>query len=125
MTEGECSLNNTKNESVEIVNSKFEGFGRMTAEALFCGCLAIGRNTGGTKEIIELTGGGFLYSDRVTFNKHIEEVVLFAGTEKYTEMIFSAQKKVEKIFSIEQNTNNIYAFYKQILKENKVEYWTA
>ena len=33
-----------------IVASPSEGFGRCTAEALFCGTLVIGRNTGGTRE---------------------------------------------------------------------------
>ena len=33
-----------------FVPSSFEGFGFITVEAMFCGCLVIGRNTGGTKE---------------------------------------------------------------------------
>lgn len=33
-----------------VVPSRFEGFGRITAEAMGFGCLVIGRNTGGTKE---------------------------------------------------------------------------
>lgn len=37
-----------------IVPSFYEAFGRVTAEAMFCNCLIIGRNTGGTKEQLEL-----------------------------------------------------------------------
>lgn len=39
-----------RNARAVIVPSQFEGFGRVMAEAMFNGCLVIGRNTAGTKE---------------------------------------------------------------------------
>jgi len=35
-----------------IVPSHFEGFGRITAEAMFNGCLVAGYNSAGTREIL-------------------------------------------------------------------------
>ena len=45
------------NATALVVASYNEGFGRMSAEACFRGCLLIGRNTGGTKEIMDSVGG--------------------------------------------------------------------
>lgn len=39
-----------QNATALIMSSQSEGFGLVTAEAMFNGCLVIGRNTGGTKE---------------------------------------------------------------------------
>jgi len=105
-----------KNATALIVNSKFEGFGRMTAEALFYGCLVIGKNTGGTKEIIEQTGGGFLYNDVTDLGKYMEEMLSLVGTMGYKEKIYNAQEQIVKIFSVEQNISNIIAFYAQVLR---------
>jgi len=107
-----------KNATALIVNSKFEGLGRMTVEALFCGCLVIGKNTGGTKEILELTRGGFLYDNKYGLIKHMKEIILLTCTEKYKEMVFKAQEQVVEKFSIEQNTKQTIDFYDQIVKQN-------
>ena len=49
------------NAKVLFVGSYYEAFGRMTAEANLMGTFVIGRNSGGTKEILELTNGGSLF----------------------------------------------------------------
>ena len=110
-----------KNATALIVNSKFEGFGRMTAEALFYGCLVIGKNTGGTKEIIEQVGGGFLYNDVTALGKYMEEMLSFVGTTRYKEIISNAQERIVKTFSIEQNINNIISFYEQVSKNTHAQ----
>lgn len=98
-----------------IVASKFEGFGRMTAEAFFNGCMVIGRDTGGTKEIMDITGG-------LRFKNSIEEIVnrmnevACMDTDVYSDIVLSGQSMAQRYFSNEQNAASIYNFYKDIIK---------
>lgn len=97
-----------------IVGSYNEGFGRMTAEAAFAGCLVIGRNTGGTKEILDKTGG-FRF-------ENLEELV--ASMNKVTELKDNAYKEKARYaqcqatewFSTEQNIEKVYSLYQEIVK---------
>ena len=50
-----------------IMNSRAEGFGRVTVEGMLAGCLVIGRNSGGTKEIIENQVNGILFENEKDF----------------------------------------------------------
>lgn len=98
-----------------IVASYNEGFGRMTAEAAFVGCIVIGRNTGGTKEIMKETGG-------VTFmNGHeIAEKMQYVANmtdEQYTNFVKNAQAKALQLYTNEINIENTYNMYKEILNE--------
>jgi len=45
---------------IQIVASRQEAFGRVTAESMFCGCAGVGSNSGGTPELIE-DGRGYLF----------------------------------------------------------------
>lgn len=45
-----------------LMCSKHEAFGRVTAEAMISDCLVIGRNSGGTSELIEHGVTGFLFN---------------------------------------------------------------
>lgn len=95
-----------------VVASPNEGFGRMTAEALFCGTLVIGRNTAGTKEILSNTGG-------LTFNTIEEmtqmmEYVNVMSDSDYKEQALHAQKVTVASYSIESNIDKVYSLYKQI-----------
>ncbi|MBQ6253497.1 MAG: glycosyltransferase family 4 protein [Bacteroidales bacterium] len=96
-----------------IVASYNEGFGRMTAEACIAGCLVIGRNSGGTKEIIEQTGGFLfdsveeLYQDMVTLSKYT--------MNDYIRVSSSAQKVAINSFSIDNNVRSIMELYHNII----------
>jgi len=103
--------------SALIVASKNEAFGRMTAETLFKGCLVIGRNTGGTKEILEHTNGGWLYDNQDELTKYMFEAVSIANTEQYTDKIINAQKIAIDSYSIEQNVNKVHDLYNEILSK--------
>ena len=96
-----------------LVNSHSEGFGRMTAEACFDGCIVIGKDSGGTHEILFQTGG-FLYKTQNEMLSHMEYVISMAH-EEYQIIAQKAQKKAQELFSTEQYTCNIYSIYKQIL----------
>lgn len=93
-----------------IVASYAEGFGRMTAEAMFAGCLVIGRNTGGTKEIINTTGG-LLFNDL----NQLENCMLKVATmdpQTYNDHVMLAQTKCIKYFSEENYISRIVGVYK-------------
>lgn len=100
-----------------IVASYNEGFGRMTAEAAFCGCLVIGRNTGGTKEILEQTGG-FLFDDKTAVEKMAErmtQVVNLSDTD-YREMAEKAQRVAINLYSNEAYVEQVFALYQRLLE---------
>lgn len=99
-----------------IVASKFEGFGRMTAEAAFRGCIVIGRNTGGTKEIIDKTGGVFFDGTVQDLINKMNSVSILS-TEEYSKISLKALEVAKNQFSIEQNAENVYQTYKKILKK--------
>jgi glycosyltransferase involved in cell wall biosynthesis len=100
-----------------IVPSLFEGFGRITAEAMINGCLVIGYNTAGTKEILESENLGILYlSDEELIKIMIE--ITDKGIENYYSKILKAQDRAVSLYSIEQNVNAIYELYMETLNIN-------
>lgn len=50
---------------IQIVASRCEAFGRVTAEAMLCGCAVVGSNSGGTPELIS-DGRGYLFESNDT-----------------------------------------------------------
>ncbi len=100
-----------------IVASHFEGFGRMTAEACFAGCLVIGRNSGGTREILKETSG-FLFNDNNELVSSMQMVSSLAPKE-YQERALYAQHKAQELYSIDNNIDQTYNFYKEILSQWK------
>lgn len=98
-----------------IVGSYNEGFGRMTAEAAFAGCLVIGRNAGGTKEILDKIGGySFINNDGL--EEAMKDVIQLSD-EEYINKAKHAQKVAQQLYSTEQNIDAIYSLYLDIVKE--------
>lgn len=102
-----------------IVASNFEGLGRMTVEASFMGCLVLGRNTGGTKEIINITNGGYLFNNIGELSQQMVKTAKMAGTDEYKERVLKAQQISIEKFSNEQYCQKIYDLYIKIISENK------
>lgn len=106
-----------------IVPSRSEGFGFITAEAMFSGCLVIGKDVDGTKEQfdngLELTHEeiGLRYSDNAQLVSLMCEV-MDSGAETYLPMIKRAQETVVSLYTTEQNTARIIDFYKEIENKN-------
>lgn len=103
------------NATALVVASYNEGFGRMSAEACFRGCLLIGRNTGGTKEIMDSVGGfPFLTTDDL-----LRQMFAVAALEKseYQRIALFVQKKAVQLYSEEEYVENVLSFYKEILCE--------
>lgn len=96
-----------------IVSSKNEGFGRMTAEACFMGCMPIGKNTAGTKEIIDNTGG-CIFNNAEELEERLSYVVNLTD-DQYKKIMIQAQKRAVESYSIESNVDKTYEFYKSIL----------
>lgn len=93
-----------------IVASYAEGFGRMTAEAMFAGCLVIGRNTGGTKEIINTTSG-LLFNDINQLENCMQKVAEMSP-QNYHDQVMIAQTKCMKNFSEENYISKIVDIYR-------------
>ena len=69
-----------------IVASRSEGFGRMTVESMFNGSMVIGRNSGGTLEVLKKMGG-ILYDGSLYELTKAMCAVHEMSDEEYTTMI--------------------------------------
>ncbi|TSD66998.1 glycosyltransferase [Inquilinus sp. KBS0705] len=97
-----------------IVPSLHEGFGRITVEAMYNGCLVIGNNSAGTNEILERDKLGILYTGTKGLLHAIKNVVN-NGIEFYFPMIHMAQITAAKLYSQEANSTSVYNYYKEII----------
>lgn len=104
-----------------IIASPFEGFGLCMAEAMFNGCLAIGRNTGGTKE--QMDNGYTLTKKEIALRfetpqelaVHLRTVTKMGKkeTEVYTKNAFNT---VNSTYTEENTADNVLDFYNKILE---------
>ena len=106
--------------SVFVVPSRNEGFGFITAEAMFNGTIVIGRNTGGTKE--QFDNGEQLIGESIAIRYNdINDLysALFRcqnySSDAYKDLAVKAQQVVCKLYDIENQANRILAFYHSIL----------
>jgi glycosyltransferase involved in cell wall biosynthesis len=99
-----------------VMPSVNEGFGMVTAEAMFNGCLVIGNNTSGTKEILEKENLGILYNGKNELVLAMKNVVS-NGIESYFPMIKKAQELASNLYSQEQNAASVYKYYTEILEK--------
>lgn len=94
-----------------IVPSKKEAFGRVTVEAMMAGCLVIGADSGGTKEILD-DGRGLLFevgkSDQLaeqirwTMDNKVKARAMAQNAQLYALLHYSAKKNaddLEKIYT--------------------------
>ncbi len=104
-----------------IVPSASEAFGRVMPEAMFQGCMVIGKDCGGTHEQFEnglkFTGGeiGLRYK---TFDE-LAELLKHFDSKKDESMRQRAFQTVNHFYSIESNIQNIIEFYNHVLSDNK------
>ncbi len=101
-----------------IIPSHKEGFGLCMPEAMFNGCLAMGRNTGGTKE--QFDNGLALCQEEIglrfdTIEELAELMVLVSKrTADYSRYVQRAFYTVNSLYTVEENANRVYSFYKKI-----------
>jgi len=106
------------NATLLVVPSRYEAFGRVTVEALYNGCFVLGRNTGGTKEILQETDGGLLFNNDEDLLFKLFKV-LREGLANYYPSIIRAQSKVVDLFSTESNGEKIAELYEHVHLKNK------
>jgi glycosyltransferase involved in cell wall biosynthesis len=110
------------NASAVIVASEFEGFGRVTTEAMLNGCLVIGRNTTGTKEQFDngLSLTGEEIGIRFDGDEDLCEKMLVATSltkEKYNKYTKRAKTVVELLYTPQKCADDIYNFFKCIIEQ--------
>lgn len=100
-----------------VVGSYSEGFGRMTAEANMLGIPVIGRNTAGTKEILDQTNGGIQFE---TIKELADSFVRISELNDLSilERMKYSQKRALQLFSNEQHVEHVICLYRSILKQS-------
>jgi len=73
-----------------MMNSKSEGFGRVTVEGMLAGCQVMGRYAGGTTEIIEDNINGVAFNEAKDFVEAVCQID--ADRKKYIELANNGQK---------------------------------
>ncbi len=101
-----------------IVPSFFEGFGRLVAEAMFNGCIVIGRDCSGIKE--QFDNGLKLENKEIAlrFNtiRELFEAMnnIYSQPTEYSEYANRAFHTVNQLYSAESCAQNTFQFYKDI-----------
>ncbi len=105
-----------------IIPSHSEGFGFCMPEAMFNGCLAIGRNTAGTKE--QMDNGFEMMQGKdiaLRFDTQSQLVQLLLEVEQqrpaFQPVVDRAFCVVNKLYTTEESAKNVYSFYKTVLNE--------
>lgn len=101
-----------------IVPSYFEAMGRITAEAMLMGCYVIGRNTAGTKELLEREHTGLLFDDIKDLTNAMNLVALKSNKE-LANTNRPVMQTAKEHYSSEINALQIFEFYNRILSNEK------
>lgn len=101
---------------VELVCSRAEAFGRVTAEAMMAGLPVIGSNTGGTPELIVEGETGFLYEYNNLDDLVDKMEILITNSKLRNIMGQKAQNYAIEHFTIDRCVDEIEAVYHQVLK---------
>ena len=99
-----------------LVGSRYEGFGRMTAEANMMGCMVIGRNSAGTKEILTSTKGGFLYNDKEDLKNCILQASNMTSDETI-EFMRESRETAINLYNNEKSAQEVLDLYYSIVKK--------
>lgn len=108
-----------------IVASRFEAFGFISAEAMFCGCPVIGHNVGGTK--MQFDNGvrykgceiGFRYKTENELENYMK-VLSEQNRMNLMPMLVKAQETVIHYYSAKKNADLVLQFYKNILEAKHI-----
>lgn len=94
-----------------IMSSRFEAMGRVTVEAMFNGCPVIGKNSGGTKELLDNNKYGYLFN---TVDECAQYMVYITNNEQNS-LIKRAYNFANDNFTIEQYSKKILKIYQNLL----------
>ena len=100
-----------------VVPSRNEGFGFITAEAMYCHCLVIGRDTAGTREQFDKglaeTGGEIAL--RFSSDAELPRLMHSAITDDFSDMKRRAHDVVLRNYTLQANATKLYSFYKRTI----------
>ena len=107
------------NIDIIVVCSHSEAFGRVTVEAMLSGCLVIGADSAGTKELIVNNETGWLY--RTHDSRELAEKVMFAisNIEESRVIARNGQRYMQKNMTAEKNATRIAKLYNECTSNNK------
>ena len=94
-----------------LMCSENEGLGRVSIEAMFYGCLVIGRNSGGTKEFVLDNRTGYLFNTIEECASIMQKAVMSDNKQ----IILDAQNFACNNFSIEDYGAKIMKVYNNII----------
>jgi len=97
-----------------LMCSENEGLGRVSIEAMFYSCLVIGRNAGGTKDLLLDGKTGLLFNDIDGCVAAMQKTV----ETDHQDIIRYAQQYAQENFSIENYGGKILEVYGRILEQN-------
>ena len=107
-----------------IIPSRNEGFGFCMPEAMQQGCLVIANNTGGTKEQLDngLREEGEEIALRYETVEQLASLLIEVGenpVNHYMPYLERAFRVINKLYTIENNVQQVFTFYKEILQSCK------
>ena len=113
------TANYYKHADIFFMCSRFEAFGRTTVEAMLSGCLVIGADSAGTKELIEDSVTGFLYPYGDV--DKLAETIRYALVNKESMKTIADRGRsfMVKNMTSEINAQIILEEYKRILSTNR------
>lgn len=97
-----------------IVPSINEGFGFITVESIMNGSVVIGRNTGGTKMIMDEVKGGTIPFATVDELADAMKCVSENGVRSYKEQVLQSQEIARHKYSIEQCGSSVYSILQRL-----------
>lgn len=102
-----------------IVASDFEGFGFITAEAMYAGCYVIGKNTAGTKLQFDNMKRllGHEVASRFSNKEDLSTILKSITADNISTITYleETQKKVSLLYGIQTSAHSVMEFYKKIL----------
>ena len=108
-------------EKIDIlfVCSQNEAFGRTTVEGMMAGCLIVGADTAGTKELLEGGENGYLYrcGDVENLANTIEYVL--KNREKAKQIRRIGQKKAVRKYTAVKNADKVFLLYQRFSGNEK------
>lgn len=106
---------------IQLVCSRAEAFGRVTAEAMMAGIPVIGSNTGGTPELIQDGVTGFLF-EKGNSRELAEKIkLLMEDDDRRERMGKAAREYARRHFTIERCADEIEGLYKSLMTGDSIE----
>lgn len=99
--------------------SVMEAFGRTTAEAMFCGCLMIASNSGGSLDIVKDGETGFLYQQGDPLSLAYTILYAMNHREESKKIAENGRNDMMKRFTAKKNAFEIFKLYQNVLAECK------